>query len=82
MNTVLKKITPSAVLMAATTLILAEGCTTVLMVQQFLRHRGYTARKADVASCLHQIAHEQSWLIDENVLFRVYYFPTITASVQ
>lgn len=82
MNTALKPLNRRAVRMAATTLILAEGCTTTLCVKQFLRNRGYYAQQAEVSDWLFTIATQQGWSVNDNGLFRVYYFPRITLSAQ
>lgn len=82
MNATAKPLDRRAVRMAATTLILAEGCTTTLCVKQFLRNRGYYARQAEVSKWLFAIAGQQGWAINDNGLFRVYYFPRIALSVQ
>lgn len=75
-NLIVKKINPAAVRLAATTLILAEGSTSTLLVQQFLRNRGYQARQAEVAKWLIIVALEGGWSINDDGLFRVYQFPT------
>ncbi|GAB3748786.1 hypothetical protein [Spirosoma pomorum] len=77
MNAAQKKITPAAVRRAATTLILAEGGTTSLIVKQFLRNRGYQAYQADISKCLFALALKEGWAINDNGMFRVYYFPTL-----
>lgn len=82
MNTVVKPITPFAVRLAATTLILAEGSTSTLLVQQFLRNRGYQARQAEVAKWLVIVALEAGWSVDDSGQFRVYQFPTYAALPQ
>ncbi len=75
-NLLLKQINPAAVRLAATTLILAEGSTSTLLVQQFLRNRGYQARQAEVARWLVIVALEENWSVNSTGLFRVYQFPT------
>lgn len=82
MNVTLKSITPTAVCQAATTLILAEGGTSTLVVQQFLRNRGYRAYQDEVSKCLSTVASQQGWTINDNGLFQVYYFPTLSAVPQ
>ncbi|QJW92396.1 hypothetical protein HNV11_17490 [Spirosoma taeanense] len=82
MNTSLKPLTSSAVLRAATTLILAEGGTSSLIVKQFLLNQGYQAYEAEVARCLFLLALQEGWTIQDNGLFRVYYFPTPGTSPQ
>lgn len=72
----MKRITPATVCQAATTLILAEGGTSTLVVQQFLRNRGYRAHQAEVSKCLTTVALQKGWAINDNGLFQVYYFPT------
>lgn len=79
MNTGTKKTTRAAVRMAATTLILAEGSTTTLNVKNHLRNRGYRAYQADVSTWLFSVAQQEKWAINDNGLFRVYYFPNLTA---
>jgi hypothetical protein len=82
MNATLKQITPSAVCLAATTLILAEGSTSTLIVQQSLRNRGYRANQAEVGKWLGVVAQAEGWAINDNGLFRVYNFPTLGAISQ
>ena len=82
MNTALKQLTPSAVRMAATTLILAEGRTSTLLVQQFLRNRGYQAQQATVSKWLSATALAEGWGVNDTGLFRVYHFPTLNALPQ
>ncbi|MGF7218314.1 hypothetical protein GGR92_004491 [Spirosoma lacussanchae] len=77
MNATRKQLTPAAVRLAATTLILAEGYTTTLCVKQFLRNRGYRAYQAEVSQWLLVIASQQGWSVHDNGLFRVYYFPRL-----
>ena len=76
MNATLKSITPDTVCHAATTLILAEGGTSTLLVQQFLRNRGYRSNHTDVSNWLSTVAMQKGWLIHDNGLFQVYYFRT------
>ncbi|WP_077129960.1 hypothetical protein [Spirosoma montaniterrae] len=75
-------LSPDAVRLAATTLILAEGSTSVLCVQQFLRNRGYQAYEAEVSGWLLTIVQQQGWLVNDNGLFCVYGFPCPTLSMQ
>lgn len=82
MSIALKSITPNAVRQAATTLILAEGGTSTLIVQQFLRNRGYRADQTEVSKYLSTVASQQGWDINDNGLFQVYYFPTLSALPQ
>jgi hypothetical protein len=77
-----KKINRQALRLAATTLILAEGCTTTLNVKTFLRHRGYRAYQADVSKGLFAVAQREGWAINDNGAFRVYYFPRLAALPQ
>ncbi|GAB3986289.1 hypothetical protein GCM10028807_03390 [Spirosoma daeguense] len=77
MNASLKQITPSIVCQAATTLILAEGATSSLIVKQYLRNNGYRAYQADISNCLFSVALQQGWAVNDNGMFRVYYFPTL-----
>lgn len=76
MNTMLKPLTPDAVCLAATTLILAEGGTTSLLVQQFLRNQNYLVKRIDVSIWLVCVAIKEGWLIDDNGLFLIFSFPT------
>lgn len=78
----MKRITPATVCQAATTLILAEGGTSTLVVQQFLRNRGYRAHQAEVSKCLSSVALQQGWAINDNGLFRVYYLPNLSTLSQ
>ena len=82
MRTGQKQINKEAVLLAATTLILAEGSTTSLGVKLFLRHRGYKVYQADVSECLFTVAQYQGWSVNDNGLFRVYYFPKLAQLPQ
>lgn len=82
MNTTIKRITPASVRLAATTLILAEGRTTTLIVQQFLRNRGYQAQQAAVSKWLLRAALKEGWGISSNGIFLIYSFPTLNASLQ
>lgn len=82
MNTIVKQINPFAVRLAATTLILAEGSTSTLIVQQFLRNRGYQARQAEVAKWLVVVALKEGWSVNDSGLFRLYYFPTLAPLPQ
>ncbi len=80
MNATSKSITPAAVCQAATALMLAEGGTSTLLVQQFLRNQGYQSHRAEVSSWLRQAAQQQGWHIHDNGLFPVYCFPTGASS--
>ena len=82
MRTGQKQINKEAVLLAATTLILAEGSTTSLGVKLFLRHRGYKVYQADVSECLFTVAQQQGWAVNDNGVFRVYYFPKLAQFPQ
>ncbi|GAB2599672.1 hypothetical protein [Spirosoma areae] len=82
MNTTQKQLTSEAVCLSATTLILAEGGTTSLIVQQYLRNQGYQAKRIDVSIWLVCIAMQEDWLIDDNGLFLVFSFPTHRSSPQ
>ncbi|WP_077921587.1 hypothetical protein [Spirosoma sp. 209] len=82
MNVTHRKLDQQAVRMAATTLILAEGCTTTLMVQQFLRNQGYSTYQADISDWLNEVAQQENWNVDQNPLFRVYHFPTFSTLPQ
>lgn len=77
MNTKQKQITKEAVLLAATTLILAEGYTTALGVKLYLRHRGYKVYQADVSEALALVAQQQGWTEKDNGIFRLYSFPKL-----
>lgn len=61
--------------MAATMLMLAEGSTTTLNVKLYLRDQGYRAGQSEVSSWLFRIAQRERWVINDNGLFRIYYFP-------
>ncbi|QHW00763.1 hypothetical protein [Spirosoma endbachense] len=82
MNASLKQITPSVVCLAATTLILAEGATSSLIVKQFLRNRGYRAYQSEISNWLFTVALQEGWAINDNGMFRVYYFPTLKTLPQ
>ncbi len=82
MNTTTRLLSPDAVRLAATTLILAEGSTSVLCVQQFLRNRGYQAYEAEVSGWLMTVARQQGWLIHDNGLFCLYSFVCPSSSMQ
>ncbi|WP_338870284.1 hypothetical protein WBJ53_22350 [Spirosoma sp. SC4-14] len=82
MNTTQKHLTPDAVCFAATTLILAEGGTSSLIVQQFLLNQGYQAKRTDVSIWLVCVAIQEGWTIDDNGMFLVFSFPTPTSSSQ
>ncbi|UFH56611.1 hypothetical protein [Spirosoma sp. KNUC1025] len=82
MNVTLKSITPTEVCQAATTLILAEGGTSTLVVQQFLRNRGYQTNQAEVSKHLLAVAMQKGWAINDNGLFQVYHFPTLSTFPQ
>jgi hypothetical protein len=71
----LKPLNRQAVRMAATMLMLAEGSTTTLNVKLYLRDRNYRAGQSEVSSWLFRIAQREKWVINDNGLFRVYYFP-------
>ncbi|CCH55353.1 hypothetical protein BN8_04607 [Fibrisoma limi BUZ 3] len=77
MNAKQKKAGLRAVRMAATTLILAEGCTTTLCVKNFLRNKNYLAYQADVSKWLYAVAKREGWAVNDNGRFRVYYFPSL-----
>ena len=79
MNVTMKRITPAAVCQAATALIVAEGGTSTLLVQQFLRNRGYRTHQAEVSNWLATVALQEGWIINDTGLFRVYAFPAISA---
>ena len=73
----MKPITAAAVCQAATALIVAEGGTSTLLVQQFLRNRGYQTRQAEVSNWLSTGALQEGWIINDTGLFRNYAFPSI-----
>jgi hypothetical protein len=76
------KLTRQAVLLAATTLILAQGCTTVTLVKESLRERGFNVYRAEVAKRLFEVAQSEGWRLDDNGPVRIYYFPQIWASIH
>ncbi|GAB3886972.1 hypothetical protein [Spirosoma agri] len=76
MNPSVDQITPSLVGLAATTLIVAEGATSELVVKQFLRNQGYPPYQAEVSKWLLTVAMQEGWAINDTGLFRVYRFPT------
>ncbi|MBD2702140.1 hypothetical protein IC229_15925 [Spirosoma sp. BT702] len=75
METIVKSITPSVVSQAAATLMVAEGGTSTLLVQQFLRNQGYQSYEAEVSKWLNVAAEEAGWAVEDKGLFRVYSFP-------
>lgn len=82
MNTKQKQLTLDAVCFAATTLILAEGGTSSLIVQQFLLNQGYQARRTDVSIWMVCVAIQEGWQVDDNGMFLVFSFPTTRSSAQ
>jgi hypothetical protein len=81
-NTTQQKLTRQAVRLTATTLILAQGCTTAVLVKIALRQRGYNVYQAEVAKRLFEVARREGWTIDDIGTQRVFYFPQIMLSVQ
>lgn len=77
-----KTATYTAVRVAATTLILAEGATTSLAVKLYLRQRGYEVYKAGICNALYEVAREENWIISDNGLVRIYHFPTLRLMAQ
>ncbi|CCG98732.1 hypothetical protein FAES_0721 [Fibrella aestuarina BUZ 2] len=77
----LKALNRQAVRMAATMLMLAEGSTTTLNVKLYLRDQGYRAGQSEVSSWLFRIAQRERWVINDNGLFRVYYFPNFMSKL-
>lgn len=77
----LKPLNRQAVRMAATMLMLAEGSTTTLNVKLCLRDQGYRAGQSEVSSWLFRIAQREKWVINDNGLFRVYYFPNFMSKL-
>ena len=82
MNASLKQITPSIVCLSATSLILAEGATSSLIVKQYLRNRGYLAYQSEISKWLLTVALQQGWAINDNGMFKVYYFHTLQTLPQ
>lgn len=76
------KLSRQAVRLAATTLILAQGCTTTTIVKVALRERGYNVYQAEVAKRLFEVAQSEGWKMDDNGPVRIFYFPQIWASVH
>ncbi|MFD2935879.1 hypothetical protein [Spirosoma flavum] len=74
----MKLITPFAVCQAATALILAEGGTSTLLVQQLLRNRGYQTHQAEVSKWLSAVALQEGWTVNDNGLFKIYYSSTLS----
>ena len=72
-----KKASPLTVQLAANTLILAKGCTTTLDVKLFLRKRGYRAFQGDISKWMYALAPQEGWAVNDNGLFRIYYFPQL-----
>lgn len=77
MKTQLKKAGLDEVCLAATTLILAEGFTTTLCVKHYLRKRNYLAHRENIAGWLYAVAKREGWVINDNGLFRIFYFPRL-----
>lgn len=77
----LKALNRQAVRMAATMLMLAEGSTTTLNVKLYLRDQGYRAGQSEVSSWLFRIAQRERWVINDNGLYRVYYFPNFMSKL-
>jgi hypothetical protein len=77
----LKPLNRQVVRMAATMLMLAEGSTTTLSVKLYLRDRNYRAGQSEVSSWLYRIAVREKWVINDNGLFRVYYFPNFMSKL-
>lgn len=76
------KLPRQAVLLAATTLILAQGCTTATIVKVALRQRGYNVYQAEVAKRLFEVAQSEGWRMDDNGPVRIYFFPQVWSSVH
>lgn len=76
------KLTRQTVRLAATTLILAQGCTTTTIVKMALRQRGYNVYQAEVAKRLFEVCQSEGWKMDDNGPIRIYYFPQIWASIH
>lgn len=76
------KLTRQTVLLAATTLILAQSCTTTTIVKVALRQRGYNVYQAEVAKRLFEVAQSEGWKMDDNGPVRIYYFPQVWASIH
>jgi hypothetical protein len=76
------KLSRQAVRLTATTLILAQGCTTTTIVKVALRERGYNVYQAEVAKRLFEVAQSEGWKMDDNGPVRIFYFPQIWSSVH
>ena len=63
-----------AVKLAATTLILASGCTTTLEVKLYLRKRGYQALQKNISKKMREVAQKESWITVDNGQFFIYTF--------
>jgi hypothetical protein len=76
------KLSRQTVLLAATTLILAQGCTTVTLVKVALRERGFNVYQAEVSKRLFEVAQSEGWRLDDNGPVRIYYFPQVWSSIH
>lgn len=74
-----KQTTREAVRIAATTLILAEGDTTILGVQLKLRQWGYEVYRSRDFICkmLDEIATAENWDVTNGTMIKSYAFPTL-----
>ncbi|KAB7729082.1 hypothetical protein F5984_15650 [Rudanella paleaurantiibacter] len=82
MNITQQKLTRQAVRMTATTLILAQGCTTAVLVKNALRRRGYNVYLSEVSKRLFEVARREGWSIEDIGSGRVFYFAQVMQSVQ
>lgn len=76
------KLSRQAVRLVATTLILAQGCTTTTIVKVALRERGYNVYQAEVAKRLFEVAKSEGWQMDDNGPVRIFYFPQTWLSIH
>lgn len=76
------KLSRQAVLLMATTLILAQGCTTTTIVKTALRQRGFNVYQAEVAKRLFEVAQSEGWRMDDNGPVRIYFFPQVWSSIH
>jgi hypothetical protein len=72
----------NAVKLAATTLILASGCTTTLEVKLHLRKQGFQALQKDISKKMREVALKEGWVHIDNGQFFIYTFPQIGISPQ
>jgi hypothetical protein len=63
-----------SVKLAATTLILASGCTTTLEVKLYLRKHGYQALQKIISKKMREVAQKEGWITVDNGQFFIYTF--------